>query len=225
MSRTPGSSNGPIVILGAGGHGRGVLEILRAAAERDGSKCPVLGFLDDRAELFGGNCAGLPILGRIEEAERFDGQGASFLMGVGDPLVRRALVTKLGELPYAGAVHPSAVLYGDVEYGAGAVIAAGVVVAAATRLGAHSLLNLNATVGHDCVLEDFATVGPGANLGGFVTMGEAAFVGLNATVVPGRRIGARARVGPGSVLLEDLKEERIAFGVPARVVDRVRKTE
>lgn len=215
--------NQSIVIVGAGGHGRGILEILRAEADAKGAACEVQGFLDDRAELRGGACAGLPVLGRLDDAPRLAAEGARFLLGIGDPQVRRQVVRRLGGIPYGRAVHPSAVLYGEVEIGAGAVIAAGVVVAAATSLGEQVLLNLNATVGHDCRLAAYATVGPGANLGGFVVMGEASFVGLNGTVVPGRSLGAGSRLGPGSVLLEDLGDRRVAFGVPARVVDRVRE--
>jgi len=220
----PGKEN-RIVILGAGGHGRGILEILRADSERADLPCSVLGFLDDRDELQAGTCGGLPILGRVGEARRWANEGVRFLVGVGDPLVRRRVVRATEGLRFATAVHPSATLYGDVTVGEGAVIAAGVVVAAATLIGAHALLNLNATVGHDCHLDAFATVAPGSNLGGFVRLGEASFVGLNATVVPGRTIGREARLGPGSVLLEDLPDRRVAFGLPARVVDRVRSVD
>lgn len=218
-------SNEPIVIVGAGGHGRGILEILRAEADARGASLEIRGFLDDRTGLRGERCGGLPVLGGIDEAPRLAAEGARFVLGIGDPLVRRQVVRRLGGVAYARAVHPSAVLYSEVEIGEGSVIAAGVVIAASTRLGEHTLLNLNATVGHDCRLAAFATVGPGANLGGFVVMEEASFVGLNGTVVPGRTLGAAARLGPGSVLLEDLADRRVAFGVPARVVDRVRELE
>lgn len=225
MTASPTARENRIVIIGAGGHGRGILEILRAASQQADLPCPVLGFLDDRDELQAGTCGGLPILGRMGHARQWADDGVRFLVGVGDPIVRRRVVRTLDGLRFATAVHPSATLYGEVTVGEGAVIAAGVVVAAATSLGAHALLNLNATVGHDCHLDAFATVAPGSNLGGFVRLGEAAFVGLNATVVPGRVIGREARLGPGSVLLEDLGDRRVAFGLPARVVDRVRSVD
>lgn len=217
-----GTGAAPILIVGAGGHGRGILEILVAAGQ---GEC-VVGFLDDG---LGSEhrVGGLPVVGTVASAASWSAKGAVFLLGVGEPLVRRTVARKLDALgaAFASAVHPRATLYREVEVGPGAVVAAGVVVAAKTTLGPHSLLNLNATVGHDCRLEAFATVAPGANLGGFVHMAEAAFVGLNGTVVPGRNLGRECRLGPGSVLLEDLGERRIAFGVPARVVDRVRVAE
>lgn len=212
--------SGGIVIVGAGGHGRGILEILHAAAEARGLSCSVRGFLDD-APGTRTSVAGLPILGSVERASELRTENR-FVIGIGDPRVRAAVARKLDGLSasYATAVHPSAILYREVSTGDGTVIGAGVVVAAATRLGPHSVINLNATVGHDCVLSAFATVAPGANLGGNVHMKEGAFVGLNGTVLPGRTLGAWSTLGAGSVLLEDLGDGTTAFGVPARVVQR-----
>ena len=209
-----------IVIVGAGGHGRGILEILIAAAEARGAGSPVRGFLDDapdRRDMI----AGLPLLGGTGRAAELK-SAHRFVLGIGDPKTRAAVAAGLDELgvAYASAVHPSATLYRDVRLGDGTVVAAGAVVAAATRLGRHALLNLNATVGHDCELSDFATVGPGGNVGGNVRMGEGAFVALNGTVLPGRALGAWSILGAGSVLLEDLAAGATAFGVPARVVHR-----
>lgn len=218
----PALGEEPIVIIGAGGHGRGILEILKAAAAAQGRICPAVGFLDENPDLRGSSRGSLPVFGGLDQAAALSRSGYLFLMGVGDPRTRDKLAARLAEmeLRYARAVHPRATLYSGVEIEPGCVIAAGVTVAAETRLGEHTLLNLNATVGHDCVLEPFATVGPGANLGGFVRMGRAAFVGLNGTVLPGRSLGENSQVGAGSVLLEDLGPNLIAFGVPARVVGR-----
>ncbi len=210
-----------VIIVGAGGHGRGVLEILRAREAIGGTD--VRGFLDDSPERAGSEVAGVPVLGTIEQAGEWT--DCHFIIGVGDPEPRRRIAERLAShsVEYATAVHPKAVLYSDVEVGPGSVIAAGVVIAASTRLGAHTLVNLGATVGHDNQLAGFATVGPGANLGGFVRMEEASFIGLGGVVVPGKTLGAESKLGPGSVLLEDLDAGATAFGVPARVVDRKRR--
>jgi sugar O-acyltransferase (sialic acid O-acetyltransferase NeuD family) len=212
----------PIVIVGAGGHGRGILEILRAVAAVAGAACPVAGFLDDDPGVLAAKPGGLPVLGSMEEAPRLIRGGHRFLIGVGEPRIRRAVADRLASngAVFAAAVHPSVIMYGEVSVAPGCVLGAGVVVAAATRLCDHVLLNLNATVGHDCLLDRFATVGPGANIGGNVTMGEGAFVGLNGTVLPGRSLGPASQLGAGSVLLENLEAGCIAFGVPARVVGR-----
>ncbi|MBM3285922.1 MAG: acetyltransferase [Candidatus Eisenbacteria bacterium] len=219
------SGPGPIVIVGSGGHGRGILEILRAAAEAGGFPCTVVGFLDDDPSRRDAEPAGLKVYGSVRVAGDFIREGHRFLIGVGEPKARREVALRLAELGavFAIAVHPRATLYGGITISPGAVVGAGATIAASTRLGEHTLVNLNATVGHDCVLEPFATVGPGANVGGNVRLGEAAFVGMNGSVLPGRSIGAEGQLGAGSVLLEDLEAGAIAFGVPARIVGRVGK--
>ena len=212
----------PVLIVGAGGHGRGILEILRAVAVVAGTACPVAGFLDDDPSVLAAMPGGLPVLGSLDEAPGLIRSGHRFLIGVGEPRIRRAVADRLAMngAVFATAVHPSVIMYGDVSVAPGCALGAGVVVAAATRLCDQVLLNLNATVGHDCLLERFATVGPGANIGGNVRMGEGAFVGLNGTVLPGRGLGPASQLGAGSVLLDDLEAGCIAFGVPARVVGR-----
>ena len=210
-----------IVIIGAGGHGRGILEILRAAASDRSDPPMVHGFLDDDPDRTGSTVGGVSVLGTTELMPQLASE-FRFLIGVGDPDPRRAVAERVLEAggEFALAVHPSAVIYGDVSLGPGTVIGAGAVVAANTTFGPQCLVNLGATVGHDCRLAAYATVAPGSNLGGFVTMEEGSFVGLGGVVVPGKTIGSWSKLGPGSVLLEDLAPDRIAFGVPARVVDR-----
>ncbi|MCA9728099.1 MAG: NeuD/PglB/VioB family sugar acetyltransferase [Candidatus Eisenbacteria bacterium] len=208
-----------IVIAGAGGHGRGILEILVAAQER-GDDATVEGFLDDTV-VAGTTIAGIPVLGPLSRAAEL-ASSCRFLLGIGDSRARAAVAARLSAhgVRYHRAIHPAATLYRDVQVEDGAVVAAGVVVAAASHLGPHTLLNLNATLGHDCRMATFATVGPGGNIGGHVTLEEGAFVGINGTVLPGRSLGAWSTVGAGSVLLEDLPPGATAFGVPGRIVHR-----
>lgn len=209
------------VIVGAGGHGRGILEAAVAAGELDQAE-NVIGFLDDGDEKQGTEIAGVPVLGRVDSAPQWVAEGCRFLIGLGDPIPRARVAAQLDSFgaKFASVVHPRATVYRDVTLGHGVVVAAGAVIAACTRLGDHSLVNLNASVGHDNVLEEFATVCPGANLGGFVTMETGAFVALGVTVIPGVRIGSWAKAGPNSAVLEDVESGRIVFGSPARIVGR-----
>src|SRR5262245_17083569 len=150
----------PLIIAGAGGHGRGILEIVRAMFASGDDRWQPVGFLDDDPNLRGAERGGLPVRGTLGDSDRFVKEGTAFLLGFGDPALRRRVAGPLARAGavFAQAIHPSAVLYGDVEIGSGTVIAAGVVVAAGARLGPHALLNLNCTIGHDCILGPYATV-------------------------------------------------------------------
>ena len=58
-----------VVIIGAGDHGRGVLEILREAS-RTAPRIDVIGFLDDAPEKHGASIAGVSVLGGIDWIDR-----------------------------------------------------------------------------------------------------------------------------------------------------------
>ena len=59
----------------------------------------------------------------------------------------------------------------------------------------------NATLTHDCVLQDFSTVCAGVALGGSVVVGRAAYLGMNASVRENVRVGEGATLGMGAALL------------------------
>ena len=54
-----------------------------------------------------------------------------------------------------------------------------------------------------------------------VIVGEGAWLAAGAVVLKGVTIGARAVVGAGAVVTEDVPEDSVAAGNPARVVRRL----
>lgn len=88
-------------------------------------------------------------------------------------------------------------------------------------VGAFTLFNLNATVGHDCLIDNFATVSPGACISGNVHIKRSAWIGTGATInqgTPGRKlvIGARSMVGSGAVVVKDCEADGTYVGIPAK---------
>jgi acetyltransferase-like isoleucine patch superfamily enzyme len=51
-----------------------------------------------------------------------------------------------------------------------------------------------------------------------VRVGELAWIGVGATVSDGRAIGKRALIGAGAVVVRDIPDDVVAYGVPARVI-------
>jgi sugar O-acyltransferase (sialic acid O-acetyltransferase NeuD family) len=209
--------SGAVVLVGAGAHGRGTLEILRARRAAGLETPEVAGFVDDHAAA--GEIGGLPLLGDVAWlAERARAEGLAAILAIADPAAKRALAARLEDaVPrWESAVHPTVVLASGVDVADGAILGAGVIVAYDTVIEAHTTVNLGATIGHDCRVGRFATVAPGVNVTGNVTIGEGALIQTNATVVPGVTIGDGARVGPGAVLLRDAEAGALYMGNPAR---------
>ena len=214
-----------VILVGAGDHGRGVLEILLARREAGLEAPEPVGFVDDDARRRESSPGGVPVLGGVDSLLARREAGLGVVLAIASAAAKRALAARLAGagLPYARVVHPTAVLGRGTTVAPGAIVGAGVVVAYDTRIEAHTTINLNATVGHDCVVGEFATIAPGVNVTGRVTIGAGAEIQTNATIVPGVTIGENARVGPGSVVLRDVPAGVSVFGNPARPMPQLRR--
>jgi len=201
-----------LILLGAGGHARVVLELLRAAGGFE-----VLGLVDSRGG--GGFVGGVPILGGEDTLPRLRAEGiAAAMVAIGDNAARERLGDVLLALAFGlpSAVHPAALVAPSARLGPGAVIMARAVLGTDTAVAALGLVNTGAILDHDGVLRRAAHLAPGSTLAGGVRVGARALVGVGASVAPGIGIGADAVVGAGAAVVEDVPEGARVGGVPAR---------
>lgn len=205
-----------LVIVGAGGQGREMLdtvEALNAAAP-----APVWefrGFLadDDRTGTLLA-ARGVGVVGPVAHLRDID---ADYVIAIGDPVVRRRvdeIATAAGRHP-ATLVHPSAQVGSQVTLGTGAYVGPGAVLTTNVAVGRHSIVNVGATLSHDVVVGDFVTIGPGSHLAGNVRVDADADLGVGVVARPGATIGAATVVGAGAVVVGDLPPGVVAVGVPA----------
>lgn len=212
----------PVVGLGAGGHAKVVIEILRAVGGYE-----LIGLLDPRQELWGSNLLGVPVLG--DDAllsDQYDTGMRHAFIGLGSGQDTRPRQRLYEHAVAAGftvvtAVHPGASVSSSVVAGRGLTVMAGAVINADCRLGDNVVVNSGAVVEHDCVLGAHVHVASGARLAGGVDLGAGAHVGLGASVNQRIRIGAGAVVGSGAVVVRDVDPGVVVVGVPARVLRSV----
>jgi hypothetical protein len=122
--------SGSIVLLGTGGNALDILDVIAAVNER-APTWTVFGFLDD-ANPAGGESAGLPILGTLDDAARLPGH--AFINAIGSDRSfrsREALIARTGlaEGRFATLVHPSSSVSPRARLGRGTVINFGASVA------------------------------------------------------------------------------------------------
>jgi UDP-perosamine 4-acetyltransferase len=203
-----------VVIIGAGGHGRVVLDILRAA----GTHRPI-GFLDADPLLAGTQVGDLPVLGPINLLPRLRQQKLkAAIVAIGDNRPRLGYAQNLIEHGFEllNAVHPSACIAPTASLGRNVVVAAGAILSTDVRIDDSVIINTGAIIDHECHIEQGVHVCPGAALAGRVRIGAGAFVGLGAKVIQCLSIGPNATVGAGAVVIHDVPAGVTVIGVPAR---------
>lgn len=206
----------PLVIIGAGGHGREAVDIIEAMnAERPTFE--VIGFIDDGREP--GSLASpydIPVLGGLDHLRTMN---VSYVLAIGRPDIRRRLSERLTDREPVNIVHPLSSIGSHVEHGPGLIMAAGSRITHSVRLGQHVHLNVNATVSHDCRVGDFVTVTPGVSISGGVTIGDDVWMGIGSSVIQQIAIGDRVVVGAGAAVIRDVRADTTVVGVPAHPVE------
>lgn len=205
-----------VVILGAGGHGKVVLDILRAQRQHH-----VVGFLDADPALSGTKVGGIEVLGAVNLLARLKPQRVrGAIVAIGDNRTRRRYADEVLAcgLELISAVHPSAVVASGATLDAGVVVAAGAVVGVEARIGRDAVINTGALVDHECVIGPASHICPGVALAGRVEVGAEAFIGIGARVIQCVKIGAGAMVAGGAVVIRDVPDGARVAGVPARAM-------
>lgn len=206
-----------VLILGAGGHGRVVLDILLQARSAE-----IVGFLDNNADIQGRRIDGIPVCGAIAELESKtrDLNVDGVIIAIGDNGVRRGLARTVEQAGIAlvSAIHPSATLAHNTTVGRNVVIAAGAVICAHVQIGDSVILNTGCIVDHQTMIGEGAHICPGARIAGRVKVEPGAFIGIGATIVPKVTLGCECIIGAGSVVIEDVPSLATVVGVPARPV-------
>ncbi len=197
-----------INIFGASGHGRVILDILRAAGHTPGM------FYDDAPRT--DRLDGVPVARAAA-----GGVCGPLVVAVGSNSARRAIAARMAGAGFATLVHPSAIVSPTARLGQGTVVMQGAIVQAAAETGEHCIINTGASVDHECRLGDYVHISPHATLCGGVEVGSDTWIGAAAVVIPGIRIGRGCVIGAGSVVVRDIPDGSKAYGNPCRVVERL----
>jgi sugar O-acyltransferase (sialic acid O-acetyltransferase NeuD family) len=203
-----------LAIYGAGGAGRGVMPLLRAAA----SPGDTLWFVDDGEagrEINGHRAIAFADFAALPGEKR-----VALAVANGD--TRRTLADRCEEaqIGFLEVRAESVIEMDDVQMGEGAILSPFVTLTSNIRIGRHFHANLYSYVEHDCVIGDFVTFAPSVRCNGNVTIGDGAYIGAGAVIRQGIAIGARATVGMGAVVTKDVPAGETWVGNPARKLAR-----
>jgi len=217
----------PLVVIGAGGFGREVIDVVEAinaaggGSPLEGPAWKVAGVVDDAPSadnLERLAARSVPWLGTLDDflAERRD--GTAYAVGIGSTAVRRSIAERCDAAGLDGAtlIHPTVTTGRPVSVGAGSVLCAGVRITTNIAIGRHVHINLNATVGHDSVIEDYVSLNPLTSISGDCVIESGVLVGVGGIVLNGLRVGRGATIGGAACVVRDVAPDTTVVGVPAK---------
>jgi sugar O-acyltransferase (sialic acid O-acetyltransferase NeuD family) len=210
-----------VIIIGAGGFGREVLEIFKDQNQIK-KRWNIAGFVDDNSKLQGKMINGFPVLGGLDWLKERNNDNLGCVCAIGQPEIRKKVVSKLRKIgvKFYNAVHPSVIMSEFVKLGEDVIICAGSVLTVNIKIGDHVHIDTNCTIAHDVVIESYCRLSPGVRINGHDRLGEGVFIGSGATLVQEISVGDWSTVGAGAVVTEDISDNVIAVGMPAKVVKR-----
>ncbi len=210
-----------IAIYGASGFGREVAWLVDSCNEEE---YKIVCFIDDDSSKHGEILNDIPVMGLEETYSRFP--NARIVGGVGNPQVREKLMIKAAETGFGfeTIIHNRVEKSRWVKIGEGSVICAGNILTTNITLGVHVHLNLDCTIGHDAILDDFTTLAPGVHMSGWVHTGKRVYIGTGAVIINGTRdnpivIGDDAVIGAGACVIRSVEPGHTVVGVPAKTVN------
>jgi sugar O-acyltransferase (sialic acid O-acetyltransferase NeuD family) len=208
-----------VVIIGAGGFGREVLDIIDACNEMEDTYEPLGFVVDPQYGAAGVMINEKPILGSFDWLEKHAHE-ILVTCGVGPSHLRYQLVQRARALNcrFVNMIHPSAIMTRWITLGQGVVITAGCILTNQIQIGDHVHVNLDCTVGHNAVLQDFVTLSPGVHVSGNVTLQTGCYVGTGANIIEKLTLGEWSIVGAGSAIVGNVPANSTVVGIPGKVI-------
>lgn len=201
-----------MLVYGTGGH---ALEILDELIHFDTSS---LRFFNNRDKDII-NFYNFPVLKSLEEIKQTFGASFEFVIGIGNPILRKQKQHELisnGGVPISIISSDAKIANFDIELGKGLNIMSNVQISSRVSIGDGCLINRNSNIHHDIKMGNFCEIAPSVVLLGAVEIGEQTFIGSGAIVLPGIKIGRNCIIGAGSVVTKDVFDYSIVKGSPAK---------
>jgi sugar O-acyltransferase (sialic acid O-acetyltransferase NeuD family) len=204
-----------VVVVGAGGFGREVLQWLRHSPDCN-ERWVIKGFLDDRLGALEGFDSQTRVLAGLQDYVL--SAGDVFLCAIGQPGVRR----QVHELIEARGgkcltfVHPSALIAASARLGHGVIVCPFALVSANASVEQGTAIYYHTSVDHDARVGRYCQISGHCDIAGGVVLEDEVFMGSHATILPGIRVGARAVIGAGAVVTKNVAAGITVVGVPAR---------
>lgn len=193
-----------INIYGAGGHTKVIIEIAEALGYQIGTICDDSKIIKTILDY------------NVNTNPNEDGE---WITAIGNNSIRKEIIEK-EKRDYLTLIHPKAIISKRTIVDVGTVIMAGVTINSSVKIGKHCIINTNASIDHDCIIEDYVHISPNTALAGNIQIGEGTHIGIGTSIIPNIKIGKWCTIGAGSVIIRDVPDGVTVVGNPGRILKK-----
>lgn len=205
--------NKKILLIGAGGHCKSVLDTLLNLKEYS-----EIGIIEKKNKL-NLPVLNIPIIGCDDDLQRLFDLGYKYaFITVGDLWIRKKLYKIINDIGFIlpTIIDSSAVVSPYAQIDIGTFVGKKAIVNSNSKIGINVIINSGVIIEHDCVIKSFSHIAPGAVLCGSVKIGENTHIGANSTVKQEIIIGDNSIVGISSAVTKNINSNVIAYGNPCK---------
>jgi sugar O-acyltransferase (sialic acid O-acetyltransferase NeuD family) len=212
-------------LIGAGGHGREVMPMLRSMLQEE----ILLGAAElvfvaegacDMVEVNGYPLITLDAFYNLQNPKQFN-------VAIGDSGVRE----RLAEDCLSHLIEPfpiiarGVVILDNNELGVGCMLSTNTIITSNVKIGCFFHANCQCNIAHDCIIGDYVTLAPGVRLNGNIVIEDHVYIGSGAIIRQGSQgkpvvIGEGAVIGMGAVVIGDVQPHTTVVGNPARLLEK-----
>lgn len=123
-------------------------------------------------------------------------------------------------------IEPGAIIRDKVKIGDNAVIMMGAIINIGAEVGEGTMIDMGAVLGGRAIVGKNCHVGAGTVIAGVIEPPSAkpviiednVVIGANAVIIEGVHVGKNAVIGAGAVVIEDVLDNQVVVGNPAKVI-------
>ena len=202
----------PIIIIGAGGHSRVVIDALLLCNEN------VLGILDNDSNLHGKKILGINVLGDDSYIEKYKTNEIYLVNAIASTsslTLRKRIYDFFSNkgFHFTKVIHPSAIVSPFAKLSNDIQIFAGAIIQPECIIGVNTIINTKTSIDHNGVIGNHCHIAPGCTLSGTVQIGDCSHLGTGSSVIQNITIGRNVLVGAGSVVLKNISKNAKVYGL------------
>jgi sugar O-acyltransferase (sialic acid O-acetyltransferase NeuD family) len=206
-----------LIIIGAGGFALEVIDLIETI-NTDKETYKIIGLLDDQKNDF--ILKDYNIIGKVSDYEKFSQH--SFVIAIANPKIRESIYSELkrNDIRTPNLIHPKTEMSKHIKLqdDSAIIINYSTQISVGVKIEKAVIVDSKSYIGHETILKSFVTIYPGVNISGKNIINEKSEIGLGTNIIQGLSIGSNTFIGAGSTVINDIKDDVVAVGIPCKPI-------